>query len=82
MTFPGRALVLSVAGLVGLWYLGAREERRRRELDAQLVGIPVDAHGRVLGDDGYPLADKLVLRDGEVFDRLAFARSVDRRLGL
>lgn len=79
---PGTTLALSVAGVVGLYFLGARAERRRRELEAQLVGVPVDAHGRVLGADGYPVADKLMLRDGAVFDRLAFARDVDRRSGL
>lgn len=73
---------LAVAGVVGLYWLGAVSERRRRALDAQLTGIPVDDFGRVLGVDGKPVADRLILSNGRVFDPLAFAREVDARLAM
>ncbi len=79
---PARLLWMSVAAVIGMFYLAARERRRREQWDA-LTGIPVDAQGRVLGDDGKPLAMRHIKTGaGEYFDVLAFQREVDAKLGL
>lgn len=77
-TSPQILLGVAVAGVL-LFYWRARQAELAKKY-AQLTGIQVDHLGRVLGADGKPVADRLTMTSGSVFDFKKFNDAIDAQI--